>query len=200
MYIPLAILDRPWDMVSMDFVLGLQKTKRGYDSIFVVVERFSKMAHFIPCYKTSDASHIANLFFKEIVRLHGFPKNIVSDRDSEFVGNFWRTLWNKLGTKLSFSSAYHLQTDGHTEIVNKSLGNILRSLTAEHPKQWDQVLLQVEYAYDDSPNRKERQIPFHISYGMHPRGISELRNLGKEEMRSVGGKTLLQECNRYMNR
>ena len=111
------------------------------------------MAHFIPCYKTSHATHVANLFFKEIVRLHGLPKSIVSDRDTRFVGHFWRTLWKKLGTKLSFSSTYDPQTNGQTEVVNKSLGDLLISLAGEHPKQWDHILPEVEYAYNYSPHR-----------------------------------------------
>jgi hypothetical protein len=168
----------------MDFVLGFPRTQRGNDSIFVVVDIFSKMAHFISCYKTSDATHIANLFFKEIVRLHGFPRSIVSNRDTKFIGHFWRTLWRNLGTNLLFSSSYHPQTDGKTEVVNRSLGNLLRSLVNEHKSQWDQVLPQDEFAYNDSPNRSTGKSPFQIVYGMHPRGVSELRNLGKEEVRS----------------
>jgi hypothetical protein len=94
----------------------------------------------------------------------------------------------KLGTNLNFSSTYHPQTDGKTKVVNRSLGNILKSLVGEHPKQWDQVLAQEEFAYNDSPNRSIGLSPFQILYGMHPRGIYELRNLGKQEMRSVDGE------------
>jgi hypothetical protein len=135
LYQPLPVLERPWDAVSMDFVLELPRTQRGRDSIFVVVNRFYKMAHFIPCQKTSDATHIENMFFKEVFRLHGLPKSIVSDMDTKFFGHFWRTLWKKLGTNLYFRSARHPRMDGQTEVVNRSLGYSLSSLVAEHHSQ-----------------------------------------------------------------
>jgi hypothetical protein len=193
LYQPFPIPERPWDVISMDFVLGLPRTQRGCDSIFVVVDRFSNMAHFIPCQKTSDATHVANLFFKEVVRLCDLPRSIVSDRDTIFFGHFWRTLWNKLGKYFSFSLAYHPETDGKTDVVNKSLVNLLRSLVTEHHNQWDKILPQEEFSYNDSPNKSTGKISFQILYVMQPRGVSELRDLEKSEIRSVGAEDFAAE-------
>jgi len=96
----------------MEFVFALPRNQRGNDSIYVVVDRFSKMAHFIACKKTSYATHISNLFFSKFVRLHGFLVSIVSDRDTKSTGHLWRTLWKKLCANLSFSLTYHPKLDG----------------------------------------------------------------------------------------
>jgi hypothetical protein len=106
------------------------------------------------------------------VRLHGLPRIIFSYRDTKFVGHFWRTLWKRPGKIFSFSSAYHPQTYGKTKVANMSLGNLLRSLVTEQGRQWDQILVQVEFAFNNSVNMSTGKSPFEIVYGIQPRGIT----------------------------
>jgi hypothetical protein len=140
------------------------------------------------------------LFFREVVRLHGLTRRIVLDRDTKFVGNFWRTLWKRLGMNLSFISAYHPQTDGQTEVVNISPKNLLRSLVTEQGRQWDQIMAQAEFAFNNSVNRSTGKSPFEIVYGIQPRGITELRYLNQDEFRSVGAKDFAIEMQKIHDR
>jgi len=143
----------------MNFVLGLPKTQCNKDSICVVVDRFSKVAHFKACNKSNDATNIAELYFKEITGLHSIPRSIIPDRDTKFWSHFWITLWKKLGTKMSYNTACHTQTDGQTEVTNQTLGTLLRILIKPQSKAWDLLLPHAEFAYNKAPNRTTRISP-----------------------------------------
>lgn len=122
----IAIPEWKWEVISMDFIIGFPRTVRQHDSIMVVVDRLTKFANFIPVKFTFSSSDVAQVFIIDVVRLHGFPNNIVSGRDAKFNSKFW-VLFVSLGTELAFSTAYHPQTDGHIERgVHKILQDMLR--------------------------------------------------------------------------
>ncbi|CAI5947953.1 unnamed protein product [Closterium sp. NIES-65] len=116
---PLPVPERPWQVVSLDFITGLPSTSQGHDSILVVIDKFYKMGHFIPTNATATAEATARLFFARIITIHGIPATLISDRDPKFTSKFWKELMGLLGTKLAMSSAYHPQTDGQTERLNQ---------------------------------------------------------------------------------
>jgi transposase InsO family protein len=182
LYMPLPIPSVPWEDIFIDFVLRLPRTKRGRDNLFVVVDYFSKMAHFIPCHKSDNASHVADLFFIEIIRLYGVPNTIVSDRDTKFLSHFWRTLWFKLETKLLFSTTCHPQTDGQTEVVNHTLSMMLRAILKTNLKLWEECLPHIEFAYNRSVHSTMKVSPFQVLYGFNPHAPIDLLPLSPSKM------------------
>jgi hypothetical protein len=166
----------------MDFVLGLPRTKKEKvrDCIFVIVDRFSKMTHFIPCHKTDDATNIAYLFFKEIVRLHGVPSSIVYDRDIKFLSYFFKVLWGKLGTKLLFFTTCHPHTNGQTEVVNMTLTQLLRIAVQKNLKTWEDCVPFIEFVYNRTVHTTTYS-PFEIVYGFNPLTPSDLMHLPIDE-------------------
>ena len=133
---PLQIPEWKWDSVGMDFITGLPTSSRGNDSIWVIVDRLSKVAHFLPVKTTYQSLKLAELYIARIVSLHGVPKNIVSDRGTQFTSRFWKKVQEGLGTRLDFSTAYHPRTDGQTERVNQILEDMLRACVLEYGSKW----------------------------------------------------------------
>ena len=154
-----------WDSITMDFVTGLPRTSSGYDSIWVVVDRLTKSAHFIPINTGYPMKKLTQAYLRDIVRLHGVPSSIVSDRDPRFTSKFWGSLQQALGTKVKLSTAYHPQTDGQTERTIQSLEDLLRACVLEESKSWDQFLPLVEFTYNNSYHSSIDMAPFEALYG-----------------------------------
>jgi hypothetical protein len=169
---PLPIPDRVWEDISLDFVIGLPSFQTN-TVILVVVDRLSKAAHFGMLPTQFTAVKVADLFAKMICRLHGMPRSMVSDRDVIFLSKFWKELFRLSGTKLRMSSAYHPQSDGQTEIVNKVLQQYLRCFVHEQPRRWGEFLHWAEWHYNTAVHTSTGLSPFQVVYGRAPPTLND---------------------------
>jgi hypothetical protein len=170
---PLDIPPSRWTDVSLDFVFDLPPVD-GLDGVCVFVDRLTKRAHFLPCAKTISAEGCASLYLQRIFPLHGLPASLLSDRDVRFVSQFWSTLWKSLKTTLKLSTAHHPQTDGQSEVVNKSMNSLLRIFTNYRMTNWPTLLPVLEYAFNASYNQSIDNTPFQLDLGYIPRGPADV--------------------------
>ncbi|WRX26670.1 Reverse transcriptase domain - like 10 [Theobroma cacao] len=188
---PFPVHEWKWEHIAMDFVMGLPRTNRGYNSIWIVVDRLTKSTHFLPVKTTYGAAQYARVYMDEIVRLHGIPISIVSDRGAQFASRFWGKLQEALGTKLDFSTTFHPQTDGQSERTIQTLEDMLRACVIDLGVKWDQYLPLMEFAYNNSFQTSIQMAPFEALYGRRcrsPIGWLEVRE------RKLLGPELVQDA------
>lgn len=152
----------------MDFITQLPKSASGYDAVVVFVDRLTKMVHIAPTMTTATAQDTAELFVHHVVRLHGLPISMVSDRDSKFTSKFWEAVWPLLGTQLHRSSAFHPQSDGQTERVNKVFEDTIRHFVSPFQDDWDKYIDAAEFAINNAHHESVGNTPFFLNTGQHP--------------------------------
>nr|AAX96600.1 retrotransposon protein, putative, Ty3-gypsy sub-class [Oryza sativa Japonica Group] len=188
---PLKIPEWKWEEIGMDLITGLPRTSLGHDSIWVIDDRLTKVAHFIPVKTTYSGSRLAELYMARIVCLHRVPKKIVSDRGSQFTSKFWKKLQEEMGSKLNFSTAYHPQTDGQTERVNQILEDMLRACALDFGGSWDKNLPYAEFSYNNSYQASLQMAPYEALYGRKCRTLLLWDQTGE---RQVFGTDILREA------
>ncbi|KAI5316249.1 hypothetical protein L3X38_045425 [Prunus dulcis] len=162
---PLPVPEWKWEHITMDFVFKLPRTRNKHDGVWVIVDRLTKSAHFLPVRANYTLTKLAQLFIDEIVRLHGVPVSITSDRDPRFTSRFWTKLHEAFGTQLQFSTAFHPQTDGQSERTIQTLEDMLRACALQFRDDWDEKLPLMEFAYNNSYQASIRMSPFDALYG-----------------------------------
>lgn len=175
--IPIAIPDRPWSKIGVDFIVKLPLSK-GFDSVMVVVDHFSKTAHFIPAHETWKADRLAEAFITHVFKLHGLPDTIISDRGTTFMSQFWTSVLDQLQITPSPSTAFHPQTDGQVERINALLEDYLRHYVSLKQDYWAFCLPIAEFSYNNAPSTSTKFSPFFAVHGFHPRFNSLVASSG----------------------
>jgi hypothetical protein len=191
---PLPVPTMIWSDLAMDFIEALSRVNNKTVTL-TVVYRLSKAAHFIPLGHPYTATSVARAFFDEVVRLHGFPTSIVSDRDPVFTSTLWKELFRLLGTQLNLSSAFHPQSDGQSEVANKVIVMYLRCLTGDRPKQWLRWLPWAEYCFNTAFHSALRTTPFKLVYGRDP---PSLVGYEKGDARAPAVDQMLRERDEFL--
>lgn len=179
---PLEIPEWKWDHITMDFVTGLPKTKQGNTAIWVIVDRLTKCAHFIPIHITYGSEKLAQLYVQEIIRLHGIPITITSDRDPKLTSKVWKSLQKELGSMLNFSTAFHPQTDGQSERTIQTLEDMLRAVILDRGGSWESILPLIEFAYNNSYQATIDMAPYEALYGRKCRSPLYWDEVGERKM------------------
>lgn len=158
-----------WEVVTMDFVTGIPKTDRGFDAIVTFTDKLTKMVHLVPLHwKTSSAASVAKIFFDNVWRLHGCPMKIICDRDTRMASNTWKELMKLVGVRTAATTPYRPQSDGKSEVTNKTMEHILRAYIEPRQKNWDTLLAAVEFAMNDAVHSVTQFSPFYLNYGQSP--------------------------------
>ncbi|KAI3813854.1 hypothetical protein L1987_18589 [Smallanthus sonchifolius] len=174
----------------MDLITKLPRTSRGYDSIWVIINRLTKSAHFLPIREDYRVEKIARVYIDEIVSRHGVPLNIISDRDARFTSSFWQSLQTALGTRLDLCTAYHPQTDGQTERIIQTLEDMLRACVIDFGSNWDSHLSLIEFSYKNRYHTSINMAPFEALYGRKCRSPICWNEIGEAQ---ITGPELIQE-------